>query len=65
MRELAFLEKQQVALQIPKYLLDEVDEFPNIFYKEFDEACIELKDAIKNKREENSLEDLINELENN
>ncbi len=89
MRDLASLEKQQVGLRVPKYLLDEVDEFTkmfsvnrseviieaiksyveeqkaNIFYKEFDEACIELKDTIKNKRKKDTLEDLINELENN
>ena len=41
MRKLASLEKQQVDFQVLKYLLDEVDEFPNIFYKEFDEACID------------------------
>ncbi len=89
MRDLASLEKQQVGLRVPKYLLDEVDEFTkmfsvnrreviieaiksyveeqkaNIFYKEFDEACIELKETIKNKRKKDTLEDLINELENN
>lgn len=89
MRDLASLEKQQVGLRVPKYLLDEVDEFTkmfsvnrteviieaiksyveeqkaNIFYKEFDEACIELKDTITNKKQKDTLEDLINELENN
>jgi metal-responsive CopG/Arc/MetJ family transcriptional regulator len=92
MHNLASLEKQQVGLRVPKYLLDEVDEFTkrfsvnrseviieaiksyveeqkaNIFYKEFDEAILELKDTIKsskNKKQKNTLEDLINELENN
>ena len=75
MRDLASLEKQQVGLRVPKYLLDEVDEFTkkfsvnrseviieaiksyveeqkaNIFYKEFDEACIELKDTIRSKKQ--------------
>lgn len=89
MRDLASLEKQQVGLRVPKYLLDEVDEFTkkfsvnrseviieaiksyveeqkaNIFYKEFDEACVELKQTIKSKKQTDTLEDLINELENN
>lgn len=89
MRDLGSLEKQQVGLRVPKYLLDEVDEFTkmfsvnrteviieaiksyveeqkaNIFYKEFDEACIELKDTLTNKKQKDTLEDLINELENN
>lgn len=89
MRDLASLEKQQVGLRVPKYLLDEVDEFTkmfsvnrseviieaiksyveeqrvNIFYKEFDEACVELKRIIKSKKQTDTLEDLINELENN
>ena len=37
----------------------------NIFYKEFTEACIELKEVIKTKEQKSSLEDLITELENN
>jgi CopG family transcriptional regulator / antitoxin EndoAI len=89
MHDLASLEKQQVGLRVPKYLLDEIDEFTktfsvnrseviieaiksyieeqktNIFYKEFDEACVELKDTIKSKKQKDTLEDLINELENN
>ena len=89
MRDLVSLEKQQVGLRVPKYLLDEVDEFTkmfsvnrseviieaiksyveeqrvNIFYKEFDEACVELKQIIKSKKQTDTLEDLINELENN
>lgn len=89
MRDLASLEKQQVGLRVPKYLLDEVDEFTkkfsvnrseviieaiksyveeqkaNIFYKEFDDACVELKQTIKSKKQTDTLEDLINELENN
>lgn len=89
MRDLGSLEKQQVGLRVPKYLLDEVDEFTkmfsvnrteviieaiksyveeqkaNIFYKEFDEACVELKDTLTNKKQKDTLEDLINELENN
>ena len=37
----------------------------NIFYKEFTEAFIELKEVIKTKEQKSSLEDLITELENN
>lgn len=91
MNDLASLEKQQVGLRVPKYLLDEIDEFTknfsvnrseiiieaiksyveeqkaNMFYKEFDEACIELKEELsKNKTtSKDTLEDLINELEDN
>lgn len=89
MHDLTSLEKQQVGLRVPKYLLDEIDEFTknfsvnrseviieaiksyvqeqkaNIFYSEFDEACAELKDTIENKKSKDTLEDLINELENN
>ncbi len=91
MHNLASLEKQQVGLRVPKYLLDEIDEFTknfsvnrseviieaiksyveqqktNMFYSEFDEACLELKDVVSNKKnkEKDTLEDLINELENN
>lgn len=36
----------------------------NFFYKEFTEACIELKEVIKTKEQKNSLEDLITELQN-
>lgn len=91
MNDLASLEKQQVGLRVPKYLLDEIDEFTktfsvnrseviieaiksyveeqkaNMFYSEFDEACIELKETVSNdkSKEKDTLEDLINELENN
>ena len=36
----------------------------NFFYKEFTEACIELKEVIKTKEQKSSLEDLINQLQN-
>jgi hypothetical protein len=36
--------------------------YPN---KEFDEACVELKQTIKSKKQTDTLEDLINELKNN
>ncbi|XPV68001.1 MAG: CopG family ribbon-helix-helix protein [Halarcobacter sp.] len=91
MNNLSSLEKQQVGLRVPKYLLDEIDEFTksfsvnrseviieaiksyveeqkaNIFYSEFDEACGELNETIskKSKKKNDTLEDLINELENN
>lgn len=89
MHDLASLEKQQVGLRVPKYLLDEIDEFTknfsvnrseiiieaiksyvqeqkaNIFYSEFDEACSELKETIEDKKQKDTLEDLIDELENN
>lgn len=89
MNDLASLEKQQVGLRVPKYLLDEIDEFTknfsvnrseviieaiksyieeqkaNIFYSEFDEAAVELNNTIKSKKQKNTLEDLIDELEDN
>ena len=40
------------------------EEKVNIFYKEFNEACIELKELIKNQSEETTLANLIKELEN-
>ncbi len=36
----------------------------NIFYQEFKEACIELKESIKNQNQKTTLDDLIIELEN-
>ena len=43
-------------------LLEEKTE--NFFYKEFTEACIELKDTIVNKNKKDTLEELINQLQN-
>ena len=40
------------------------EKIENFFYKEFTEACIELKEVIKTKEQKNSLEDLITELQN-
>lgn len=90
MNTLSSLEKQQVGLRVPKYLLDEIDEFTktfsvnrseviieaiksyveaqkeNIFYSEFETSVKELKNSISsNNKKEDTLEDLINELENN
>jgi metal-responsive CopG/Arc/MetJ family transcriptional regulator len=89
MNTLSSLEKQQVGLRVPKYLLDEIDEFTKnfsvnrseviieaiksyvetqketIFYDEFKSSTKELKDTIENKNKKDTLEDLINELENN
>lgn len=89
MNSLSSLEKQQVGLRVPKYLLDEIDEFTtnysvnrseviieaiksyveiqkeNIFYDEFKDSVQELKDTIESKNKKDTLEDLINELENN
>lgn len=88
MHNLTALEKQQVGLRVPKYLLDEIDEFTQnfsvnrseviieaiksyvkeqkavMFYNEFNEAAKELKDTIDNDKSKNTLEDLINELDN-
>ena len=49
MRDLASLEKQQVGLRVPKYLLDEVDEFTKKFSVNRSEVIIE---AIKSYVEE-------------
>ena len=49
MRDLASLEKQQVGLRVPKYLLDEVDEFTRMFSVNRSEVIIE---AIKSYVEE-------------
>lgn len=89
MNSLSSLEKQQVGLRVPKYLLDEIDEFTktfsvnrseviieaiksyveiqkeNIFYNEFETSVKELKTSISSNKNEDTLEDLINELENN
>jgi len=87
MNDLLSLEKQQVGLRVPKYLLDEIDEFTKnfsvnrseviieaiksyvenqkeaIFYAEFESSVKELKESIKADKKEDTLEDLINELE--
>ena len=89
MNTLSSLEKQQVGLRVPKYLLDEIDEFTktysvnrseviieaiksyvevqkeNIFYSEFEDSVKELKTTLTKNKKEDTLEDLINELENN
>lgn len=89
MNNLLSLEKQQVGLRVPKYLLDEIDEFTktfsvnrseviieaiksyvevqkeNMFYCEFEDSVKELKQTISSKNKKDTLEDLINELENN
>lgn len=89
MNTLSSLEKQQVGLRVPKYLLDEIDEFTKtfsvnrseviieaiksyveiqketIFYNEFETSVKELNTSISNNKKEDTLEDLINELENN
>ncbi len=36
----------------------------NLFCKEFSDACLELKDTIANKNKKDTLEDLINQLQN-
>lgn len=85
------LEKQQVGLRLPKYLVDELDTFTeqynvnrtdiimeaiklyvseqkaNIFYDSFDASCKELRDTLsahKNSDNLQTLDGLINELEN-
>lgn len=89
MRDISTLEKQQVGLRVPKYLLDEVDNFTkmfdvnrseviieairtyikeqkaNLFYKEFEESCKELKNNLEYKNNKTTtLEDLIDEFKN-
>jgi len=90
MHSLSQLEKQQVGLRLPKYLLDEIDGFTKeyslnrseiiveavksyvneqkakIFYSEFDESAKELKSIIvsKSTKKLETLDELINELEN-
>lgn len=49
MHNLASLEKQQVGLRVPKYLLDEIDEFTKNFSVNRSEVIIE---AIKSYVEE-------------
>lgn len=89
MHNLAQLEKQQVGLRIPKYLVDEIEEYTkifsvnrtdiiveaiksyiqkqneNMFYDQFDKSCRETKAMVEGKLEETSLNELINELEDN
>lgn len=89
MRSLQSLQKQQVGLRLPTYLIDELDTLGKSyelnrsemiteavrsfieeqkalhFYKEFETACNELKEAIKDKKDAKTLEQLIDELENN
>lgn len=89
MRSLQSLQKQQVGLRLPTYLIDELDALGKLyelnrsemiteairsfveeqkalhFYKEFETACGELKETIKGKKEAKTLEQLIDELENN
>ncbi len=85
MRSLENLQKQQVGLRLPTYLINELDTLGKSyelnrsemiteairsfieeqkalqFYKEFETACVELKDA----KEAKTLGQLIDELENN
>ncbi len=87
MHKLSQLEKQQVGLRLPKYLIEEIDEFTQMFsinrtdviieaiksylsaqkaemlYERFDQSCKEAKEMMEGKREEMTLQDLIDELE--
>ncbi len=90
MYSLTQLEKQQIGLRLPKYLVDDLDEFTQsfslnrseiiveavksyiedqktqIFYNKFKNSSQELKDTLVNGNNDlQTLDDLINELENN
>ena len=92
MHTLTQLEKQQVGLRLPKYLIDEIDEFTKtyslnrtdiiveavksyvseqktkIFYDEFEGSLQELQTVLNSPKKQNdlqSLDELIDELENN
>jgi metal-responsive CopG/Arc/MetJ family transcriptional regulator len=86
MHTLEQLQKQQIGLRLPKYLIEELDSFANeyslnrseliseaikafideqkanLIYKSFDNSCKELKKALKDDSSLMSLEDLIDEL---
>jgi len=92
MHTLTELQKQQVGLRLPKYLIDDIDEFTKayslnrtdiiveavksyvaeqkakIFYDEFEGSLQELQSVLgstKKQSELQSLDELIDELENN
>ncbi len=89
MYDLMQLQKQQIGLRLPQYLIDDLDNFTKtfslnrseiiveavksyineqktkIFYDKFDKTSQELKKAINNKTNLQTLDELIDELENN
>ncbi|MEA3552813.1 MAG: hypothetical protein U9R39_00265 [Campylobacterota bacterium] len=89
MYSLSQLQKQQVGLRLPRYILDDLDEFTKsfslnrseiileavksyienqkkeMFYNKFDDSSKELKKAINNDENLQTLDGLIDELENN
>lgn len=90
MYSLAQLEKQQIGLRLPKYLVDDLDEFTQsfslnrseiileavksyiedqktqLFYNKFKNSSKELKETLtKENNDLQTLDDLIDELENN
>ena len=89
MYSLTQLQKQQVGLRLPQYILDDLDEFTKafslnrseiileavksyienqkneIFYNKFDDTSKELKKAITKNESLQTLDELIDELENN
>ena len=53
MNTLSSLEKQQVSLHVPKYLLDEIDEFTKTFSVNRSEVIIEaIKSYVEIQKEE-------------
>jgi len=91
MHTLTELQKQQVGLRLPKYLVDDIDEFTKayslnrtdiiveavksyvteqkakIFYDEFEDSLKELQSVLDSTEQQNklqSLDELIDELEN-
>ena len=89
MYSLTQLQKQQVGLRLPQYILDDLDEFTKafslnrseiileavksyienqkneIFYNKFNDTSKELKKAITKNESLQTLDELIDELENN
>jgi hypothetical protein len=89
MYSLSQLEKQQIGLRLPKYLIDEVDSFTKEYavnrtdiviealksylqeqkiqklYENLDKSAKEAKQIIDGELPENSLQDLIDDLQNN
>ena len=89
MYSLSQLQKQQVGLRLPQYILDDLDEFTKafslnrseiileavksyienqkneMFYNKFDDTTKELKKSITENESLQTLDELIDELENN
>ncbi len=66
MNTLSSLEKQQVGLRVPKYLLDEIDEFTKTYSVNRSEVIIEaIRSYVETQKENifyNEFEDSIKEL---